>query len=203
MRRAALAGLLIGAASASAASISVAVVDQDKKPVEDAVAFVYDHPGRFTPPSEPIVMDQIDQEFVPHLIAILAGSKVRFPNKDDIQHHLYSFSETKTFEIQLYKGEPADPVRFEKPGVVKLGCNIHDWMSGVILVLPNPYFVKTGKDGKASLALPGEAGLKIALFHERLKGSVDSTLKPASRTLSWQVTLKPFKKKERRPVKYP
>ncbi len=92
-------------------------------------------------------LDQVDKTFVPGLLPIVVGTKVRFPNHDQIQHHVYSFSRTKTFELPLYKGEDAAPVLFDKVGVVKVGCNIHDWMSAIILVLPTPWFARTGADG--------------------------------------------------------
>ena len=93
------------------------------------------------------VVDQVEKTFVPGLLPIMVGTSVRFPNHDQIQHHVYSFSPTKTFELPLYKGEYAPPVLFDKVGVVKIGCNIHDWMSGIILVLPTPHFAVTDAAG--------------------------------------------------------
>ncbi len=103
--------------------------------------------------TKPAVMDQIHQEFVPVLLPIAVGTDVRFPNHDQIHHHVYSFSRTRSFELPLYKGEEAQPVRFDKEGVVKVGCNIHDWMSGIILVLPTPYFATTDEAGKLSCGI--------------------------------------------------
>jgi len=91
------------------------------------------------------------------------GTSVRFPNHDQIHHHVYSFSPTKTFELPLYKGDDAPPVVFDKVGVVKIGCNIHDWMSGIILVLPTPYFTVTGADGRFVLEdLPNGSYVLVA-----------------------------------------
>jgi hypothetical protein len=64
---------------------------------------------------------------------------------------VYSFSPAKTFELPLYKGEDAPPVLFDKVGVVKIGCNIHDWMAGIILVLPTPHFTVTDPEGRFTL----------------------------------------------------
>jgi plastocyanin len=182
----------------------------DKKPVVDAVVFVYSTPkGTFAPSDQLYEMDQIDKEYVPHVLPILVGSRVRFPNKDDIHHDLYSFSPAKTFEIPLYKGEPAQPITFDKPGVVQLGCNIHDWMSGIILVLPNPYFDKTAVNGKAILSgVPTDTDLQLAVFHERLNGKVEDTLKTVSwssydgKPLIWKISLKPEHKKKRPAIDY-
>ena len=202
--RVALGLLLIAEAALAARSgageaVEAAVVDAGGKPVADAVVFVYELPGRsFPPPAEPLVMDQIRKEFVPHVLPVLVGSSVRFPNMDDIHHHLYSFSPAKTFELPLYKGTPAQPVVFDKKGVVKLGCNIHDWMSAVVLVLQNPYFAVTDAEGRARLPRPAGRGWELAVFHERLAGPVDATRRkalPGREKISWTISLKPERKR--------
>jgi hypothetical protein len=191
--------------AAQARDLVALVHDTAGEPVADAVVFVPDARGKaFPPPEEPRILDQINKEFVPHVLPILVGSAVRFPNRDAIHHHVYSFSKTKTFELQLYKGEPARPVLFDQVGVVKVGCNIHDWMSAVILVLPTPWFGKTDEEGKASLTgLPDEEHLEIMLFHERLTGSAEETKRPivipeeGPARVEWTVSLKPERKRPR------
>ncbi len=199
--------LALAAGSAAGAAVPVRVLDTDGKPVPEAVVFVYDVPGKkFPPPAAPYIVDQVDKEFVPHLRPILAGGRVRFPNKDNIHHHLYSFSSAKTFELPLYKGELTNPVTFAKTGVVKLGCNIHDWMSGVILVLQNPYFAVTDAQGAARLDQPPGGPVEVAVFHERLKGPVDATRRAlragAKPPAPWTLALKPLIKKARPAVEY-
>jgi plastocyanin len=187
-----------------AARMPVRVLDQDGQPVADAVVFVESATGTFKAPEEPYIMDQVNKEFVPHVLPIVAGGRVRFPNDDNIHHQIYSFSPAKTFELPLYRGEPAEPVDFPKVGVVKLGCNIHDWMSGIILVLPNPYFAKTGVDGTAILELP-EGTSPVSVFHARLKGSQEATRREVApepgKTLVWKLVLRPERGKKR-PAQY-
>ena len=89
------------------------------------------------------VVDQVDKEFTPKVNAILVGTSVIFPNHDNVRHQVYSFSPAKRFELPLYAGVPAQPVVFDTPGVVVLGCNIHDWMVGYVYVSESPYFAKT------------------------------------------------------------
>ena len=96
-------------------------------------------------------MDQKNRMFIPHVLPVQTGTAVRFPNSDDIRHHVYSFSPAKPFQLPLYKGTPANPVVFDKAGVVTLGCNIHDQMSAFIVVVDTPYFERTGGDGKVAL----------------------------------------------------
>lgn len=149
-----LAGLNAGIASG--AELQVSVVDTTGKPVADAVVSLQPVqipiPALKTPPHA--VMDQHHQEFVPHVLAVEAGTEINFPNSDNIHHDVYSFSPAKTFELPLYKGIPAKPILFDTPGVVVLGCNIHDWMLGYIDVVPTPWFAKTGVDGKAGIKVP-------------------------------------------------
>ena len=107
-------------------------------------------PRRSRPASKPPTRDHgsDQQDLRARVLPIVVGTEVRFPNRDQISHHVYSFSRTKSFELPLYKGEDAPPVLFDKPGVVKIGCNIHDWMSAIILVLPNTHFATTDDDGR-------------------------------------------------------
>ena len=168
--------LVLLATRASAAAIEVTVVDLKGKPVPEAVAFLYKVPGKFKAPKKPAVMDQIDKVFVPHVLPVLAGTSVRFPNKDAIHHHVYSFSKEKKIDLPLYKGEPPAPITLDVPGVVKLGCNIHDWMLGYIVVLENPYFAPTGKDGKARIENVPPGKYKLALWSGRRKQPVEESL---------------------------
>jgi plastocyanin len=132
---------------AAAAAISGTVSAADGAPVTDAVVFV-ESPAPEPDKSPPMqVVDQVNKTFVPGLLPIVVGTAVRFPNHDQIHHHVYSFSPTKTFELPLYKGEAAAPVVFDKVGAVRIGCNIHDWMSGIILVVPSPHFAVTDASG--------------------------------------------------------
>ena len=100
------------------------------------------------------------------LIGIQAGTLVTFPNSDNTLHHVYSFSPAKTFELPLYSGKRAPPVLFDTPGIVTLGCNIHDWMVAHVVVLDSPWHARSGDDGGVLLrAPPGEYMLRV--WHER------------------------------------
>jgi plastocyanin len=125
--------------------------------------------------SRSATLDQVDKTFVPGLLPIVVGTKVNFPNHDQIQHHVYSFSRTKTFELPLYKGEDAAPVLFDKVGVVKVGCNIHDWMSAIILVLPTPWFARTGTDGAFTIEDVPEGQHSVVVWHELSKMKLEDT----------------------------
>jgi plastocyanin len=143
-----LAALPLSKVHAGTQAVSGSVTGTDGAAIADAVVFVQAPSPAPDKPRTTQVVDQVNKTFIPGLLPIVVGTSVRFPNHDQIHHHVYSFSPTKTFELPLYKGEDASPVLFDKVGVVKIGCNIHDWMSGIILVLPSPHFAVTGADGR-------------------------------------------------------
>jgi hypothetical protein len=129
-------------------------------------------------------------------LPITVGTQVRFPNRDQIRHHVYSFSRPKRFELPLYKGEDAPPVVFDKPGVVKIGCNIHDWMSAIILVLPNDRFAVTKEDGTFTLPRLDDGQYTITAWHARSRDKTDDvaqriTLADQDPRLTFKLSLAP------------
>lgn len=179
-----------------------AVVQDDRgKPIAGVIVSLTPPGPAPGPRPAPAVLDQQNKEFVPQILAVHLGTSVAFPNRDNIRHHVYSFSPAKRFELPLYIGTPAAPVVFDKPGVVVLGCNIHDWMVGYVYVLPTPYFAKTAEDGKARLADVPPGVYEARVWHPRLKGEPEKTGKPITIAagdpgqVAFVVALKP----ERRP----
>jgi plastocyanin len=201
----------IGVAHAQTAEIAATVINEQGQPVADAVVVAVPADGSARPPAKAAerpradVVDQVDKEFTPKVTAILVGTSVTFPNHDDVRHHVYSFSPAKRFELPLYAGAPAGPVVFDRPGVVVLGCNIHDWMVGYIYVSESPYFAKTGKDGKANLAELPPRAYAVRVWHPQLEGAEETTLKsvdasrPGRVEVVWQLKLKREVKVRRAP----
>jgi plastocyanin len=152
------------AADGAAGTLEVSVVDEQGNPLADVAVYATPHgaavgaPGaaaRASGPAPKAIMDQQNHQFVPHLLVVRTGTAVTFPNSDDVSHHVYSFSPTKPFELGLYKGNVYPPVVFDKPGIVVVGCNIHDGMLGYIRVVDAPYFGVTNARGVVQLdALP-------------------------------------------------
>jgi plastocyanin len=154
------------------------VTDDRGKPVADAVVTLTAVGGSpQAPPRTTLIMDQHDKEFVPHVLPVPIGTPVSFPNRDNIRHHVYSFSAAKKFELPLYIGTPAAPVLFDKPGVVPLGCNIHDWMLAYIYVVTTPHFAKTAADGTARLEGLAPGAYEARVWHPRLRGDTEKTAK--------------------------
>ncbi len=203
-----IAALAATVAHAQTAEIAATVVDAQAHPVADAVVVAVPADGSIRLPTRvrDDSVDQVDKEFFPRVKAILVGTSVTFPNHDNIRHHVYSFSPAKRFELPLYAGAPAQPVVFDKPGVVVLGCNIHDWMIGYIYVSESPWFAKTGKDGKAILTeLPPRAYI-VRVWHPQQDVPEETTRKTVDATaahrvdVEWKLALKPEVRVRRSPA---
>jgi len=167
------------AADAVAATVSGRITTPDGKSVVNAVVFVNAPVPLDAEAANPRAeMNQVDKTFVPAVLPIVAGTRVYFPNKDQIQHHVYSFSRTKSFELPLYRGEEAPPVLFDKPGVVKVGCNIHDWMSAIILVLPSRFFAVTDTEGRYSIRDLPPGDYSLVPWHERSRQKTEALAQP-------------------------
>lgn len=150
-------------ALASAATVTLDVRGPDGRPLADAVVTI-DVPGHAPAvPRGPYVMEQRAIAFQPHVLVVPVGASVSFPNRDQVRHHVYSFSRAKRFDLKLYGREEQRSVVFDRPGIVALGCNIHDTMSGFIVVSASPYAVRTDAAGRAVLAdvPPGPATLTV------------------------------------------
>ncbi len=118
------------------------------------------------PPARHAVMLQKNKMFTPHILPIVTGTFVDFPNADPIFHNAFSSYNGQIFDVGLYPPGTSRSVRFSRPGVVRVFCNIHSTMSSIILVMNTEYFASTAKDGSFELNLPpGEYDLSV--FHER------------------------------------
>jgi plastocyanin len=104
-------------------------------------AFDQPDPGR-------AVMDQRNETFVPHVLAITTGTIVDFPNSDRIYHNVFSLSKTKTFDLGRYAAGRSQAVRFDRPGIVRVFCDIHSHMNAYILVFNHRFFDVTDVDGR-------------------------------------------------------
>jgi plastocyanin len=94
------------------------------------------------------VMDQRNETFVPHLLTITTGTTVDFPNSDRIYHNVFSLSKAAQFDLGRYATGRSKSVRFDRPGVVRVFCEIHSHMNAFILVFSHPFFAQTDTDGR-------------------------------------------------------
>ena len=167
-----LATPLLASTLATAGALEVTLIDKAGKPIADAVVEIV-APAAPLPANVPMTasMDQIDKEFVSPLLAVVVGTRVSFPNKDNIHHHVYSFSEAKTFELPLWTGNNSKSVLLDKPGIVVVGCNVHDWMQGHIYVSATHRMAKSDARGKLLIPNPPAGGHAFRIWHARLKAS--------------------------------
>jgi len=122
-----------------------------------------------TDTSPELSIRQVNETFVPHLLAIQVGSTVNFPNQDPFFHNVFSLSGAKNFDLGRYPMNQARSVHFNRPGIVKVFCHIHSHMNAVILVFDHPYFCVADAEGNYSIRdlPPGE--YTMVAWHERLK----------------------------------
>jgi plastocyanin len=142
------------AEGAFAGAVTVNVTTRSGVAAEDAV-IVFDPLDATPAPShDAAIIDQVNKRFVPRVSVVRTGTMITFPNSDRIRHQVYSFSPPKTFALKLYAGSPKTPVEFGQPGLVVLGCNIHDTMVAFVGVVDSPYFGKTSQSGNTVVNLP-------------------------------------------------
>lgn len=175
-----LAALLLPVTAVSAEAIEVRVLGPDGSPVRDVVVFVEGADADSNPAAvEAAVMDQVDKQFLPHILVVRKGTPVTFPNSDPVAHHVYSFSRPNAFTLPLYKGNPHDPITFEHDGVVTLGCNIHDNMLGYIVVVDSDAFGLTDESGSVTLVSGGAGeGLRVRIWSPRIRDEETALVSP-------------------------
>ncbi|NVK26312.1 MAG: hypothetical protein HWE10_15390 [Gammaproteobacteria bacterium] len=154
-----------------AIEITVQVFDPTEQAVPDVV--VYATPlmdiENLAVNTNQLVIDQADTKFAPYVTVLQKGQTIKFINKDDITHHIYSVSGENRFEFKIKSGNERMTQRLGTAEEVAMGCNIHDWMSGFALVVDTPYFGKTNASGRLTLELPELGQYQITVWHPQLE----------------------------------
>jgi len=135
--------------------------------IRHVVVYVKDAPRTAAPPMRAEIR-QRNENFVPHVVAVTAGSTVDFPNDDPIYHNVFSLSRTKTFDLGRFPQGKSRGEVFDKPGVVKVFCQIHSHMSATVMVFDHPWFAIPAQEGTFELANVPPGMHQITAFHERL-----------------------------------
>jgi plastocyanin len=149
--------------------------------VRSAVVFI-DGVKAGTPPRQPVVVDQRRRTFKPHVSAVMLGTTVLFPNHDTVYHNVFSYREGKQFDLGLYPVGSTQRVHFDRPGLVKIYCNIHSTMSAFIWVLENPYFAVTDDSGSYRIAGIPAGAYTVRVWHEKLGERAEAVRVAASGT---------------------
>ena len=141
--------------------------------LRNVVVYLKDAPARPAPPIRAEIR-QRDENFFPRVVAVPVGSTVDFPNDDDIFHNVFSLSRVKSFNLGRYAHGKSASIRFDKPGIVKVFCDIHSHMTATVVVFNHPWFVVPTEDGAFSLADLPAGDRDLSAWHERLG---DTTLR--------------------------
>lgn len=165
-------GLLAIVWPATAAQLTIDVQDHQGSPLtlDNAVVYLMPDADPASEPSaanSPLAIEQRDRAFVPQVSVTRKGSRVQFPNRDETNHHVYSFSTTQPFELPLYKGDTIPEITTRQTGEIVIGCNIHDWMIGFLLVVDTPYFAASSTGRWQFSALP-PGRYAVHLWHPRI-----------------------------------
>jgi plastocyanin len=117
-------------------------------------------------------ISQKNATFTPHVLPVMVGATVKWPNHDSIYHNVFSFSEARQFDLGLYQNPDVGCVTFDKPGRVDVFCSIHSAMNCIVLVLENPYFCATDANGFYRISNIPAGTYKLKAWHERLPSQV-------------------------------
>ena len=142
-------------------------------------------------PSTPVIrtISQKGATFIPHVSPIVVGTTIEWPNQDDIFHNVFSISEAKQFDLELYKSPEVKRVPFDKPGRVDVFCSIHTTMNCVILVLENPWFALSDAKGAYTITNVPPGTYTLKAWHERLPIATKEVVVPKNGDVKANFTL--------------
>jgi len=164
--------LALPRSAAAGGALAVSISGANGGAIEGAVVVAEPlQPVARTHAPQKAVMDQHNLMFVPEVLVVMTGTAVDFPNSDQVRHQVYSFSPAKKFELALYAGSAHAPIVFDKPGLVTLGCNIHDNMLGYIWVTDSPWFGRSDTEGKLVLRELPAGQYRVHVWHALLNES--------------------------------
>lgn len=171
MRILALSALLLAAYPAIAGDLVVQVRTADGEPVSNAVISLYPggRPAPLGTSGRSYQVAQRDLQFSPFVLVVPVGSKVSFPNFDNVRHHVYSFSPVRRFELRLFAREQSRKIDFDKPGIVPVGCNIHDGMIAFVAVADTTFANKTDAAGRVVFTNVPAGSVDARVWHPYLR----------------------------------
>jgi plastocyanin len=165
--------LLVGVQPALAGGITGKVKAKGAKHNGDAVIYIEKIEGKkFEPPKQHAVMDQKSLMFTPHVLPVLAGTTVDYLNSDDVLHNVFSPDKcAEKFNLGTWPKGQVRSYTFKEPGCVSVMlCNVHPEMEAYIVVLENPYYAVSAKDGSYTIKNVPEGKYTLKIWHEKLKG---------------------------------
>jgi len=132
-------------------------------------------PGKYSPPDKPVVMDQLNCMFVPHVAAVMAGQEIEYRNSDPVTHNIRSNARRNPSFNSVFGPKMGSKSKLDLPEqAIQLKCDIHFWMSAYVHVLPHPFFAVTGDDGAFIISGVPPGSYKLSAWHESLKTPAQS-----------------------------
>jgi len=152
--------------------LQVSVHSHTDKALSGMVVYLEPLDGQVMPKSSnTLTIAQHAQSFEPYLSISQVNQQVNFENQDDITHHIYSAGSENKFSFKIRTGKTSANLLFEKPDEIAMGCNIHDWMSGYLLLLNTPYFAKTNAQGFADFAVSEQGSYRVVVWHPQMQAA--------------------------------
>jgi plastocyanin len=167
------------ASSIALAGDIIGIVETEKGVrVEFAVVNITEATGSFKPTT--IAMDQVNKEFIPHVLAVLKGTTVRFLNSDPYFHNVFSNSKVKTFNVSQAKKGDFSEMTFDKVGIVPIRCHIHANMKAYVVILANPYFNVTNAQGQFRISNVPAGTYSLKVWGEQFPSQTQTVTVPAT-----------------------
>ena len=140
-----------------------------------------------TPPKQPVEMDQKQMQFIPHVLPVVTGTTVRFPNSDPVPHNV--FSPEGKYNLGTWPTGQARDYKFDKPGVYTQLCRVHPEMEAFVVVLDTPYFAATDASGRFEIKGVAPGAYKLVAWSEKLKSAHQEVTVESGKTLTVELTL--------------
>jgi plastocyanin len=181
-----------GSLSAADGSITGTVKATGLSSSADAVVYVVEATGSFKPAAEPATMDQRKMQFIPHVMPVLAGTTVKFLNSDPTPHNVFS-PDGEKYNLGTWPQGQTKDYTFSKcaklPCVYTQLCRVHPEMEGFVVVLPNPYFAVSDKEGRFEIKGVPAGSYKVGVWHAKLKGQPQAVTVEAGKAASVDIAL--------------
>ena len=171
--------------------VSISVIASSSSPLASLVVYLTPtQPISIQKNHDNLIISQKNKKFVPYIEVVQKGNKISFHNNDDITHHIYSVSGNNRFDFKIQGKQIKNSPNLDSLGEVAMGCNIHDWMSGYVLVVDTPFFTKTNTHGTAIFNNIPSGKYQLTIWHPQLDAPHNKVSQTITITGNQQLQLK-------------